>query len=135
MDSITDRDAFFASYSGRCYLLHFVTPYRHARHYLGSSDDLAKRLAQHRNGTGARLMEVVHDAGISFVVARTWVGGKNLERQLKAQKHGPRLCPICRNEVSLEQVLAEQPRPAPRTSGRRRPMVERSIEFHRGGGA
>jgi predicted GIY-YIG superfamily endonuclease len=30
------------------YLLHFHVPYKHARHYLGSTDDLTKRLNQHK---------------------------------------------------------------------------------------
>jgi hypothetical protein len=36
------------------YLLHFDTPYRHARHYLEYAADLDVRLAQHRAGRGAR---------------------------------------------------------------------------------
>ena len=78
------------------YLIHFDTPYKHARHYLGSADDVEARLAQHRSGNGARLMEVVGKAGISWRLARTWDGGRDQERRLKRQKHGPRLCPICR---------------------------------------
>lgn len=92
----------------RVYLLHFVEPYKHAKHYLGSADDLSARLAEHRHGTGARLTQVVRDAGISWVVARTWLGGRRLERKLKAQRSGVRLCPICKGEITLEQVLAEQ---------------------------
>lgn len=78
------------------YLLHFDKPYKHARHYLGSTDNLEERLARHLAGNGARLVEVITQAGIGFVVARTWVGGRELERQLKRRKEGPRLCPICR---------------------------------------
>lgn len=79
----------------RVYLLHFARPYKHARHYLGTTTDVPQRLEQHRAGTGARLTQVVHLAGIGMVVARTWVGGRRLERQLKRRKNGPRLCPIC----------------------------------------
>jgi predicted GIY-YIG superfamily endonuclease len=78
------------------YLLHFHRPYHHARHYLGSSQQLAQRLAAHAQGQGARLLEVVHAAGITWEVARTWRGGRKKERQLKRQKNGVRLCPICR---------------------------------------
>jgi predicted GIY-YIG superfamily endonuclease len=56
------------------YLLHFERPYRHARHYLGSAEDLEARLALHRAGREARLLEVIAGAGIGFVVARTWEG-------------------------------------------------------------
>jgi len=84
----------------RVYLLHFVEPYKHARHYLGCADDLSVRLAEHRAGTGARLMQVVARAGISWVVARTWPGWRRLEYKLKRQHNAPKnLCPICRQEI------------------------------------
>ena len=80
------------------YLLHFETPYKHARHYLGSTYDLDVRLARHQAGTGARLMEVITQAGISWYLARTWEGGRNLERALKQRKNSPKLCPVCMQE-------------------------------------
>lgn len=80
------------------YLIHFETPYEHARHYLGFTTDLAARLAAHRAGSGARLMEVITQAGISWYVARTWEGGRNLERALKQRKNSPKLCPVCLQE-------------------------------------
>lgn len=58
------------------YLLHFVKRYKHAGHYIGSTNSLTKRLAEHQSGRGARLLAVVHAAGISWVLARTWEGGK-----------------------------------------------------------
>ena len=78
------------------YLLHFAQPLQHARHYLGSTADLDARLEQHRAGQGARLMEVIADLGIDFQLARTWPGGRDVERRLKRRKEGPRLCPVCR---------------------------------------
>ncbi len=77
------------------YLIHFDKPYRHARHYLGYTNDLDARLAAHASGNGARLMEVIANAGITWQLARTWVGERSLERRLKRQKNSPRLCPIC----------------------------------------
>lgn len=53
------------------YLLHFNQPYQHAKHYLGSADDVERRLAEHAKGQGARLMEVITQAGIGFTLART----------------------------------------------------------------
>ena len=84
------------------YLLHFDRPigaggpHGFAQHYIGSTSDLPARLEDHRAGRGARLMEVIAGAGVSFVVARTWPGGRTLERRLKNRKEAPRLCPICR---------------------------------------
>jgi len=82
------------------------------------------RLDQHRRGTGARLTQVVREAGIAFVVARTWRGGRCLERKLKAQHSGVRLCPICQGKITIEQVLEAQPPPSGRVVGRRVPMVD-----------
>jgi len=79
------------------YLLHFDRPYRHARHYLGYTEDLDDRIACHKSGNGSRLVEVISQVGIGFVLARTWEGGRKLERKLKNQKNSPaRLCPICK---------------------------------------
>jgi len=111
----------------RCYLLHFVEPYKHAKHYLGVAEDVSARLEQHRKGTGARLTQVVREAGISFVVARTWRGGRRLERKLKGWHSGVRLCPICQGKITIEEVLEAQPMPSGRVIGRRVPMVERPM--------
>jgi predicted GIY-YIG superfamily endonuclease len=77
------------------YLLHFAEKLHHAQHYLGSADDLEARLACHRSGNGARLMEVINEHGIPWQLARTWPGDRTLERRLKRRKEGRRLCPIC----------------------------------------
>ncbi len=84
------------------YLIHFDKPYRHAQHYLGYTNDLDARLAAHASGNGARLMEVVANAGITWRLAQTWAGGRELERRLKRQKNSPRLCPICNGGESDE---------------------------------
>jgi hypothetical protein len=82
------------------YLLHFDRPYHHARHYMGFTDDLGTRIALHKAPTGRshhRLMQVIHAAGIGFVVSRIWPDGdRALERLLKRRKGAPRLCPLCR---------------------------------------
>ncbi|GAB4577486.1 MAG: hypothetical protein Fur0022_02170 [Anaerolineales bacterium] len=78
------------------YLLHFSERFHHAGHYLGFAEDLEARLERHRAGRGARLVEVITEAGLDFQLVRTWNGDRVLERQLKRQKNGPRLCPICK---------------------------------------
>jgi len=78
------------------YLLHFHQRYRHAGHYLGSAEDVTRRLTQHSKGQGARLLEVVAHAGITWELARTWPGGKQRERQLKKQGGASRCCPLCK---------------------------------------
>ncbi|WP_327590098.1 hypothetical protein OHA25_25965 [Nonomuraea sp. NBC_00507] len=84
------------SSSGTVYLLHFDRAYKHARHYIGwTPGDLTRRLRQHRNGTGARLLQVITAEGIDFAVARVWTGGRNLERSLKNRGGASRSCPLC----------------------------------------
>jgi len=88
---------------GTIYLLHFERPYEHARHYLGFTFNLDQRLEAHRNGRGARLIEVITEAGIGFLVVRTWRGERALERTLKRRKNSPGLCPICRKADTRRQ--------------------------------
>jgi hypothetical protein len=78
------------------YLIHFDSPYKHARHYRGycADGELAARLARHRSGHGARLLSVVAAAGIGWRCVRTWPGGRQQERTLKRRKVAP-LCPCC----------------------------------------
>lgn len=80
------------------YLLHFDAPYKHAKHYLGIAKDLDARLAQHAAGQGARLTQVVRQAGITWQLARTWKGDRQRERALKKQGGASRLCPVCKTQ-------------------------------------
>jgi predicted GIY-YIG superfamily endonuclease len=84
--------------SGVVYLVHFTRPYRHARHYTGWTADLDSRLSEHQAGRGARLLQVITEAGIDWTLARTWDGTRERERQLKRQGGASRRCPICRAE-------------------------------------
>ena len=78
------------------YLIHFDQKYQHAGHYLGSAEDLDARLAQHASGRGARLLQVIGQAGIGWQVARTWPGARRAdESRLKKSHHRARLCPLC----------------------------------------
>ena len=87
---------------GTTYLLHFDAKYRHAGHYVGWASDLEARLIEHQTGRGARLMEVVIDAGRSFTLARTWPGtDRAFERRLHRRKASPRLCLLCRRQMEL----------------------------------
>lgn len=88
---------------GTVYLLHFNEPYHHARHYMGFTTNLAERLEAHAKGTGARLMEVIANAGLSFELARTWTGTRKDERKLKSAKNAPRFCPMCKAMTHTER--------------------------------
>jgi predicted GIY-YIG superfamily endonuclease len=79
------------------YLLHFDRPYQHARHYTGYAKDIDARLAAHAAGRGARLMEVVQQAGITWRLARVWPeADRAKERRLKNSGSATRYCPICK---------------------------------------
>jgi predicted GIY-YIG superfamily endonuclease len=95
------------------YLIHFMQPYKHAQHYLGSTDDLSTRLLRHHAGNGSRLMSVITKAGIKWVLARAWYfdtvhEARQQEKIYKAAQHNKRLCPICNNAdlstISLENI-------------------------------
>ena len=89
------------------YLIHFDRPYRHAQHYIGYSSSgtygsgmLQRRMAAHANGTGARLMQVVTEAGIGWAVARIWPGAdRYFERRLKRRGSAKRICPVCKGQA------------------------------------
>lgn len=81
-----------------CYLLHFNSPFGHARHYLGfaSPGRLEQRLAEHAAGRGAKLTGYVKAAGITWTLARVWEDGTRTdERRMKQSGHSRR-CPLCR---------------------------------------
>ncbi|MEV6281032.1 hypothetical protein [Nocardia sp. NPDC051832] len=80
---------------GTVYLLHFDSPFAHARHYTGWTRDLDARLDEHRAGRGARLMSVIGQHGITWQLARTWEGTRGRERQLKRAGGASRRCPLC----------------------------------------
>jgi len=84
---------------GIIYLLHFDTPYKQARHYVGWTQNertLKLRLEHHRSGSGSRLCRAVAAAGIGWTVAKTWSGTRSDERSFKNGKCTPSRCPLCR---------------------------------------
>lgn len=86
------------------YLIHFEEKYKHAGHYLGSAENLAVRMADHRKGKGARLLAVLNEQGINYKVVRVWKkGGRALEKRFKHAKNHTRLCPICNPKLTIEK--------------------------------
>jgi len=80
---------------GVIYMLHFDRPYRHARHYVGWTDDLLHRLDTHATGHGARLVAVIWHAGIGFTCVRICEGTRCTERAIKNAGGAVRYCPAC----------------------------------------
>jgi predicted GIY-YIG superfamily endonuclease len=81
---------------GTVYLLHFERPYQgRMQHYLGWTVDLERRVQSHREGTSGSVTTTrAFEQGIGFEVVRTWPGGMDLERLLKA-RGVQNACPIC----------------------------------------
>ena len=99
---------------GLVYLLHFdrpigdtSNPRGFAAHYTGWTLDLPTRLQDHAAGRGARLMEVVGEAGIGWQLARVWPGTRSRERSLKRSGGAARRCPVCQ----LAPLGLQPPRP------------------------
>lgn len=95
---------------GYVYILHFDRPYKHARHYIGySNDDPEKeggRIEKHRNGQGANLTKVLKENGIGFTLDRVWVDvDRNFERRKKKSGGGSRHCTICKR---AKRMLREE---------------------------
>ena len=80
---------------GVIYMLHFHQPYKHAMHYVGWTEDLLHRLDRHASGTGARLVEVIWQAGIGFTLVRICEGTRHTERAIKHAGGATRYCPAC----------------------------------------
>lgn len=87
---------------GYVYLIHFDKPISEnhtCQHYIGWTNNLARRIAEHRAGFGCRLTQVAIERDIYFQVVRTWAGFRSLEKALKRRHNSPRLCPICNGGV------------------------------------
>jgi predicted GIY-YIG superfamily endonuclease len=96
---------------GTVYLFHFDQRYEHAGHYTGWAEDLDHRVAEHLAGRGARLIEVITQAGIGFRLARTWPGvTRARERQLKRQGGASRYCPVCQEDRKARGLPRRPPR-------------------------
>lgn len=93
---------------GTVYLLHLLEPYvpypdappwSCAQHYTGWAGGgvrgLARRLDEHGGPHGSPLLAAARAAGITWVLAWTWPGTRELERKLKRQGGARRHCPLC----------------------------------------
>lgn len=87
------------------YLIHFSSPLKHARHYIGWSNFIKQRIRHHRAGTGSKICKAAVENGIELIVAREWEGKDgNFERKLHNQKKASELCPICSGEKAYKRM-------------------------------
>lgn len=87
------------------YLLHFDAPLERRQHYIGSCEDLARRLDEHAKGRGAQLTRRFVAAGIAFTVGAFWehesyLEARRAERKVKTAGSARRCC-ICRHQEDL----------------------------------
>lgn len=107
--------------AGYVYILHFRTPLasgkKQSSHYVGWSRHWQWRIRQHREGRGARIVEVAIARGIVIEVATvaTVVSingvqyhGRAAERAIKRQHHAARYCPLCGGHRAVDYRLDYQ---------------------------
>lgn len=112
--------SWLATTQGQVYTLHFWPPYgdpgvQQAKHYTGWAAEgrLARRLADHSLGRGARLTQVQRQAGGAWIVADVQPGTRDREQQLK-ERGAARRCTVCKaardiesGRLTKEQALAQ----------------------------
>lgn len=80
------------------YILHLSPPLRHARHYIGFSDQVKKRFAHHLAGTGSRFTQVCREMGITLTLARVIPKATRTDERRMKNDSRMRLrekCPVC----------------------------------------
>lgn len=69
------------------YLLHFhdkISNKHTTQHYVGYAKNLSNRIHCHETNPDARLLQVAQEREITFAVARTWKGGRELKTAHKS---------------------------------------------------
>jgi predicted GIY-YIG superfamily endonuclease len=96
---------------GQLYLLHFDRPLNGRQHYLGWSENVPRRLEEHRKGQGGKTTAAYKRAGIGFTLAATWPGTKDDETEFKRKRLGS-LCLFCRKKnkdmTTLDALLMKR---------------------------
>lgn len=101
---------------GTIYLLHFDEPVAHAQHYLGWTEhEVVQRMRTHERGEGSPLVRALVERGGTFCLANVWRGDRHLERKLKNRRNARRLCPVCAEGDTADEIAppadADQMRP------------------------
>jgi hypothetical protein len=100
---------------GVVYLHRLDEPYQHARHYLGRTGHIERRLAARAAQAGSPLMAACARAGIGWTLARTWEpADRRFERQLKRWHGSAQRCPLS----AAQQTRADRQAPQNAACGR-----------------
>jgi hypothetical protein len=95
---------------GDVYLIHLehgLVPEHGSTHYIGwtAPGSLFDRIEQHAANAGSPLLAAANRRGIEWAVARIWRGAdRHFERRLKRRRKAKALCPVCRGEVTFDQI-------------------------------
>lgn len=73
------------------YIIKFEPSFHHAQYYLGFSDNVQKRFADHCAGNGATITREALKQGHTLRLVAIMAGDRTEERRLKNQKNTPRL--------------------------------------------
>jgi len=95
------------------YLLHLHRPLRHARHYVGWTCDLRRRMTVHERGLAdscAFLKACLRD-GIGWDLVRVWTCDTReeawaLEKRIKQSASSSWNCPVCRDRQRARARLS-----------------------------
>ena len=84
-----------------------------AKHYLGWSSDVNKRLAAHTDGRGSKLMKLVRSLGVGWSHVRTW-RGKTRHDEARMKRNGSlaQHCPRCCDEYRKRRNALQKRRRA-----------------------
>lgn len=102
------------AHTWKVYVLHFDTPYKHAKHYTGIAVNVERRVREHRRGAGAKLTKVLKENNIEFKWKmlkeyETFSEAKNEEKRLKEKvKNAKHYCPYCKAERNKTNGLSRQ---------------------------
>lgn len=104
------------------YLLCFEPKFGHAKHYLGSTNNVVYRMQQHGQGYGARITAAAMQAGCKITLVRVWYGhGADEEYLLKVKyKASRKLCPCCSGEQALKRAANIKGKKLPQGARRNR---------------
>lgn len=82
---------------GFVYIIHLAKPLAgsRARHYVGFSTQVEKRLFHHRKGTGSAFLREANRQRIPYALVVIFAGTKRDERKLKNCKNTAKYCPCC----------------------------------------
>lgn len=79
------------------YIIHFEHHFKRARHYIGSTTDLDRRLREHLGVTKrcSPLIRAAIESGIKVDLSLALTGDRKVERVIKDMKNVKRYCPSC----------------------------------------